>query len=301
MPAGTDLAVRLAAFDWLTEQAALHGDVLSRSLLTAGFDFGGQRVPLLGPQGIFKPRLCRLPLSITSIPGGPYDDGFEGGRLLYAYRGTDPDHPDNAGLRRAMRERVPLVLFHRLDPGAYLCARPVFVVRDDPRRLRFEVQVDDASAARVSPSEHAASEERAEIRREYVTATFRRRLHQRAFREQVLHAYRHQCALCRLRHAELLDAAHIVADAEDEGDPVVSNGLALCKLHHAAFDAFFLTVRPDYVVEVRQSLLDETDGPMLLVGLKGMHLQPIQVPRSPLDRPDRDRLERRYERFRLAS
>jgi putative restriction endonuclease len=86
-----------------------------------------------------------------------------------------------------------------------------------------------------------------------------------------------------------------------EGDPIVSNGLALCKLHHAAFDSFFLTIRPDYTIEVRGSILEETDGPMLLVGLKQMHDQPIRLPRSRADRPDRDRLELRYERFRRAS
>jgi putative restriction endonuclease len=90
-------------------------------------------------------------------------------------------------------------------------------------------------------------------------------------------------------------------DSEDEGEPVVSNGLALCKLHHAAFDSFFLTVRPDYTIEVKQSILEENDGPMLLVGLKQVHGQMIQLPRSATDRPDRERLERRYERFLRVS
>ena len=40
-------------------------------------------------------------------------------------------------------------------------------------------------------------------------------------------------ALCRLRHQELLDAAHITPDGDAEGEPVISNGVALCKLHHA--------------------------------------------------------------------
>ena len=57
--------------------------------------------------------------------------------------------------------------------------------------------------------------------------------------------------LAGLRHHELLEAAHIVADSDPEGEPVVSNGLALCKLHHAAFDANILGVHPDYRVEVR--------------------------------------------------
>lgn len=96
---------------------------------------------------------------------------------------------------------------------------------------------------------------------------------------------------------ELLDAAHITADAQSTGEPVVSNGLSLCKLHHAAFDRHFLTVRPDYVIEVRQSILEEEDGPMLLHGLKGMHGTQIYVPREISLQPDRDRLEERYAAF----
>ena len=298
MDAQGDLRVRLAAFDWLREQVEVHGDVLPRSLLETGFSFEGQRVPLVGPQGIFKPRVCEYPLSITTIPGGGYADKISGMDLRYSYRGTDPRHPDNVGLRSAMNRHVPLVLFVRLQPGRYLAHYPVSVIGDDPAHLAFDVDVD----ARLSELTQAGIPAvRDSIERRYVTAAFRRRVHQRAFRERVIEAYREQCAICRLRHQELLDAAHIVADAEEEGDPVVSNGLALCKLHHAAFDSFFMTVRPDYTIEVRRSILEENDGPMLLVGLKQMHDQPIQLPRSGVDRPDRDRLEQRYQRFLRAS
>lgn len=47
--------MRAAAFDWLSEQVARHGDVLPRPVLAEGFELDGRRVPLLGPQGIFKP------------------------------------------------------------------------------------------------------------------------------------------------------------------------------------------------------------------------------------------------------
>jgi putative restriction endonuclease len=297
-----DLRVRLAAFEWLNEQVELHGDVLPRSLLEQGFIFEGQRVPMLGPQGIFKPRVCELPLSITTIPGGQYADKMSGSDLQYSYRGTDPRHPDNVGLRQAMTQHVPLVLFVRLEPGRYLAHQPVYIVGDDPVKLVFDVDVDvdvDAKLGALGDPDLAVASDA--IERRYVTSAFRRRVHQRAFRERVLAAYREQCTICRLRHQELLDAAHIVGDTEDEGDPVVSNGLALCKLHHAAFDSFFLTVRPDYTIEVRRSILDESDGPMLLHGLKKMHDQPIQLPRSRADRPDPARLESRYERFLRAS
>ena len=51
-----DQRVRIAAFNWLDEQVSIHGDVLPRSILAQGFEFEGQRVPLVAPQGIFKPK-----------------------------------------------------------------------------------------------------------------------------------------------------------------------------------------------------------------------------------------------------
>ena len=50
-----DYSVRIAAFNWLSEQVAIHGDVLPRKLLERGFFFNDVRVPLSAPQGIFKP------------------------------------------------------------------------------------------------------------------------------------------------------------------------------------------------------------------------------------------------------
>ena len=99
-----DTEVRVTAFDWLQQKTAEYGDVLPRAVLSQGFEFRGHRVPLIGPQGIFKPRLLpEMPLSITTAPHGPYDDSFDDdGFLLYKYRGTDPSHHENAGLRKAM-------------------------------------------------------------------------------------------------------------------------------------------------------------------------------------------------------
>jgi putative restriction endonuclease len=67
MPGGDfDRAVRLAAFDFLAAQTSIQGDVLPWKVLSLGFPFHGQRVPLLGPQGIFKPALLPdMPLSIA--------------------------------------------------------------------------------------------------------------------------------------------------------------------------------------------------------------------------------------------
>ena len=86
----------------------------------------------------------------------------------------------------------------------------------------------------------------------------------------------------------------------DGGMPVVSNGLALCKLHHAAYDSNILGVRPDLKIEINARVLEEIDGPMLRHGLQGMHGESVSVPRRQEWRPDRIAVEWRYERFRAA-
>ena len=126
----------------------------------------------------------------------------------------------------------------------------------------------------------------------------KRRLHQQSFREKVLHAYHEHCALCRLKHRELLDAAHIIPDSEG-GKPIVPNGLALCKIHHAAFDQNIIGITPDYNVKIRADILREIDGPMLKHGLQGFHDQKIYFPRGN-NSPNRDFLSIRYEKFRKA-
>ncbi|WP_369084690.1 HNH endonuclease [Ferrimicrobium acidiphilum] len=126
------------------------------------------------------------------------------------------------------------------------------------------------------------------------------RLHQPSFRSRVLHAYNSTCAICRLHHSQLLDAAHILPDVHPRGAPVVPNGITLCKLHHAAFDRNLLGIRPDFVVEIRSELLREIDGPMLQHDIKEMNGTQLVLPRERASHPDRAGLEDRYEEFQKA-
>lgn len=297
---GLDEEIRLRAFGWLKEQQAIQGDVLPRELLEKGFEFEGERIPLIAPQGIFKPRFLELPLSITTAPKGPYNDSHsKDGYLLYKYRGADPFHRDNAGLRQAMGRNTPLIYFYGLVPGRYLATWPVYIVGDDPSSLTFKVAVDDA-VVESSQGQPLVSEA-ADARRAYITTAVRQRLHQRSFRERVIRAYRDQCALCRLRHHELLDAAHIIPDTEPRGLPSVRNGISLCKFHHAAFDAQILGITPDYAIQIRGDVLKEEDGPMLQHALKELHGTQIVLPRDKNSWPDKEALDIIYRRFRLAS
>ncbi len=303
--AAFDRQVRIRAFEFLTQQTELLGEVLPWSVLSRGFDFEGHRVPLIGPQGIFKPAvLPEMPISVATSPEvegrrRPYDDGLdEEGILNYRYRGTDPRHRDNAGLRLAMERGAPLVYLFGVVKGEYLPAWPVYVVGDDPAALSFRIKVDEKESLR---SLVPASPVAAEARRSYVTTVTLRRLHQETFRQRVLHAYQGRCAICRLKHVELLEAAHIVPDSDPRGEPIVPNGLALCAFHHTAFDRHIFGVRPDLVVEVRQDILAETDGPMLRHGLQEIAGLRIVPPRAAASRPRQDLLEIRYAAFRKAS
>ncbi len=298
-----DARVRAAAFRFLEEQTGIHGDVLPWSVLLQGFTIDGKRVPLINPQGIFKPAvLDEMPLSFNTAPPHPRrpppyaDELGADGRIRYHYRRGGADHPDNEGMRLAMLRRVPLIYLYGTVPGKYLAIWPVYIVDDDRATETFAVQVDDARLVTGEPS--AAGDE---LRRAYTTRIVWQRMHQTSFRDRVLLAYRESCSVCRLRHAELLDAAHILPDKHPEGVPSVSNGLALCKLHHAAFDRHILGIRPDRVIEIRRDILDEVDGPMLQHGLKDMDGHIIHVPRPTELQPREEFLEERYAIFRKAS
>jgi putative restriction endonuclease len=305
MPAwDDDMRIRQAAFAWLTvcTRSDPNG-IVSWEQLNA-FQVDGERVPLVGMSGIWKPRMLRLPISVTTAPARPgrtalYDDE-EGpdGTFLYRYRGTDPEHRDNRGVRALMEQVRPLIYLCGVDRGRYMAFCPAYVTGDDRATLTFTLLLD---AMEAGLSQESVVSEDLTPRRRYVTVAARQRLHQAFFRLRVLRAYRSRCTVCRLGHDRLLDAAHILPDRDERGVPSTRNGLSLCKIHHAAFDENILGIDPDYRIHVRQDILDERDGPMLLHGLQefaGRNL--IVMPRREDERPGREFLEARFEGFRRA-
>lgn len=307
--ADRDARIRLGAFRFLDEQRLVFGGELPFVVLRDGFRFEGHRVPLMGPQGIFKPKILPLPvpLSIMTAPPKPgkprpYEDAVGPDNLLrYRYRGPDPDHHENLGLRLAMKLRLPLIYFEGIDTGWYSATYPVYVIRDDPGSLFVTVAADQEVS--FGQSNDQVAESMTVGRRAYATQLALRRIHQDKFRHYVLKAYRETCAICALRRRELLEAAHIISDRDERGVPEVFNGLCLCKLHHAAFDSNIVGIRPEnLVVEVRDDVRRQSDGPMLIHGLQKCHGQSLVVVPSRAElKPRRDFLQERYERFKRAS
>lgn len=295
----TDALLRAKAFEWLNQQVAIHGDILPRDLLLKGFEFQGNRYPLISSmKGIWKPSGLTVPLSILTGVSNPYKDfHYEDGTMIYKYMGTDPNHADNRGFQEAVQRNVPLIYFKVIKPSYYMVTYPIYIVDNDPQNLQCMVDLTPAMIKDVADSRYELIGSDT-ITKKYALRTYERRVHQAQFREQVLHAYRCQCAMCRLKHVSLLDAAHIIPDREEKGDPVIPNGLALCKIHHAAFDHNIIGITPDYVVEVREDVLEEVDGPMLKYGLQSLHGEKIQLPGSRAARPDQARLDMRYQLFK---
>jgi putative restriction endonuclease len=302
-----DDQMRVAAFDHIRRLSEIH-DHLTAEHLKPGFQFQGERIPLINPQrGIFKPQQMRFLLSIKTVfpkPGGKvwYDDQrqvhrqiFEGEDAVeYAFMGQDPDAADNRWLREAYENRVPVIYFLGIAPGRYQAILPVFISGWDAKALKALVTFGVPDQAVLAPPETT-------IERRYALRAVKQRLHQASFREAVISAYNGRCALSGLPEPMLLDAAHIVPDKEaDLGQPVVPNGIPLSKIHHAAFDAHLIGIDPDYRLHVADRLLGLTDGPML-EALKRLHGGKLYLPQRHRDQPDRDRLALRFERFRSAA
>ena len=109
----------------------------------------------------------------------------------------------------------------------------------------------------------------------------RPRLGQGSFRVIVTDAYNRRCAVTTERVLPVLQAAHIRPFAEG-GEHRVDNGLLLRSDLHALFDRGYMTVTPDFHVEVSRRLKSEFENGKEYLALHGKQ---IVLPSTPQDRP----------------
>ncbi|SEE70249.1 putative restriction endonuclease [Arthrobacter alpinus] len=298
-----DERVREAAITWLEQRTSDGAEALHTSDLD-DFQFEGKPFRLKDiTKGIRKPKNLDAALSITTVyrePGKerPYrDEVGPDGLLRYKWEGEDPDLYTNRGLRRAMELRLPIIWFFGVGQSQFQAIFPVYLVAEEPEKRQFVVDIDAANNPAVFNAPGVGMES-ISIPKGYSNRVARVRLHQRVFRSSVLRAYESRCAVCNLKHAVLLDAAHIIPDRDEEGIASVENGLALCKIHHAAFDANILGISPDLQVHIREDILEEVDGPMLKHGLQERHRQGLMsIPKKRAEMPNKDFLARSYDEF----
>lgn len=292
-----------------SEEFAFRDDLIARVILTANegdgmlsrdelgsFFFGTQQLRVIDSQGgIWNPgaswpfgNRLRATLSINTTTSGTYQDQeVSGGLWRYDYQ-SGSTAGKNTKLRAAMEFGFPLLWFQQQDTGRYVPYR-VFIVQDFPDQGYCLMAPD--------PVLYLGAISESPIERRYAVQEMKVRLHQPAFRARVISAYETRCAVCQLRHGRLLDAAHITPDSETESSTSVTNGLALCKIHHAAYDVNIIGINADYVVKVREDILHEIDGPMLKHGLVEMDGVGLWLPPDSGKYPDKDRLVKRFEVF----
>lgn len=289
---------RQALMDTLATRFAEEAILTSDWLSSVDFGWGPERIKDT-TRGIWNPKSYAATLTIVSDPNGEYDDGDHGASLYrYSYEkvrpGADPRGGRNHKLREAMRLQLPIIMLRKLADARFVPVMPVYVVKDEPENRRFLLAVDES--LRFLPDLGQLSDPQ----KSYVERIMNQRLHQPEFRSRVLRAYSLRCAVCELKKSKLLDAAHIIPDSDVDGTPSVTNGLALCKIHHATYDQNIIGISPQYEVHVNRDILEETDGPMLKHGIQEMDRRKLWIPTSTRDRPSQALLERRFEEFRNA-
>jgi putative restriction endonuclease len=174
---------------------------------------------------------------------------------------------------------------------------PVYLIGEEPSQHQFVVALEEGQEV-ISANEPP---EVKEIVKRYNERIVKTRYHQPLFRARVIHAYGERCAVCRLPFTELLEAAHIRPDSEG-GSAKISNGMSLCKIHHGAYDSNIIGISPDYQIHVKESVLETFDGPTLQHAIKEMDGEKLrQVPTESVNKPDRDLLAERFDKFLKAS
>ena len=248
-------------------------------------------------KGIWNPAWLLATLSVVTVLNGPYPD-VELARGLWEYQYRKGGAAgDNRKLARAAELELDIIYFREVVHGRYQPIYPVRVIDNDP--VNGKVLLATKEFDRVNWTD--APESVTASLRSWAVREVKVRLHQREFRDAVLDAYDHRCAVCELPIDSLLDAAHIDPDSSAEGEPVVPNGLTLCKLHHYAFDSNVLGVSPAGRVHVADRVLKLRDPRMVVEGLVAFHESPLLVPRNSAHRPAPERLGRRWAEFKAKS
>jgi putative restriction endonuclease len=122
-----------------------------------------------------------------------------------------------------------------------------------------------------------------------------------SFRRGVLATYRQTCCVCGLQ-LKLVEAAHILPHSHPDSTDQITNGLALCALHHAAFDYDLLQISPTLIVGCNKEIGDFLRAAGLSAELDTAITQHVgKKLRSPIlaaDKPSKDFIQKRNDLLR---
>lgn len=300
----SDHQIITAAFGQLAQLELIYGDSVPARILQRGFSYEGENILLRSnANAIFKPKqMDKLVLSITTtIPRvgrrNIYRD-FEDDDGLYHYALEESEKGDyrNQYLIDSYEAESPFIYFKAVASAVYQCIWPCYVEEVDKNNKFVKVCVGERPKL-ISTQGKDTYKKPKQIQARYYVRESKSRGHQAEFRAEVLKAYRHKCAISGLPEDKLLEAAHIIPDAEYSGSQTVCNGIALNYLHHRAYDAFLIGIDADYTVHVSESLRALRDGPLLEHGLLEFDGQTLHLPRDLVSRPDQNLLQRKFDKY----
>lgn len=304
-----DESIRTAAFARVRLLESFYGDSIPWSEIEKGFNVNGNKIFLASKaEGIFKPKeLTEGALSIkTTVPKkgrhNVYDDKeAEDGYFHYSLKASG-NLRSNHYLEQSWKKQLPLIYFIGITPGFYKAVFPCFI--NDINTIANSALV--APGRHIENYSHSAANSEVEIaatsvERKYAVREVKARLHQEAFRDMVLSAYQNKCAISGLPVPALLEAAHIIPDSHQLGHAEVKNGICLSRLHHKAFDAMLIGIRPDHTIVVSEKLKSMNDGPVLEYGLKQIDGMKIAIPKKEDLKPSSQYLEVRWQHFLEAN
>lgn len=126
------------------------------------------------------------------------------------------------------------------------------------------------------------------------------RVNQQFFREMVLSSYRFRCAICEIPERKLLIASHIVPWSESTKDRMnPRNGISMCAIHDAAFDALLMTFDDKMCLQVAPVLAKHSSVPIIRVSFLDVQGKPILEPDK--FRPDQGLVKVHRDRFLVAN
>jgi len=253
--------------------------------------------------GIFKPKqMTDGILSIkTVVPKqgriNIYSDGTsDDGGFWYSLETGGATKAANRQLLISYERQDPIIYLVGIAPGRYLPLWPCYIDNVDPAKELCHVSMHNQIGQVHQVAERHGTYATDEIEKRYVIREAKTRVHQAEFRARVMLAYSNRCAMTGLPVPQLLEAAHIIPDTYQYSIAEVSNGISLTRLHHRAYDADLIGIDPDYRIHLNDNLLSTQDGP-LLESMKKLDGQRISIPRQTRNRPSREALELRYQRF----
>ncbi len=294
------------AFKQVKNLELIYGDSIPSAAIEAGFTFNCETVLLLNRAGgIFKPRqMTEGVLSIkTTIPrnGGIniYNDQLtDDGYYQYSLQTGDPRGGRNKCLWQAYEAKQPFIYFHAVAPAVYKALWPCFIDNIFPEEGFARVLVGIAKPSFTTHKiEYSIPNE---IESRYMVRESKVRLHQAAFRSAVLDVYSNRCAVTGMVEPKLIDAAHIIPDAEVGTSQLINNGIALSNIHHRAYDRGLIGIDPDYRIHVSDDIESIDDNSFIQNAFMDYDQKLLFLPSNIKNRPDSDSLAQRFERFKRA-